>query len=501
MGFDYCSKRFAPVEMLEELAVLLPTVDSWVEDAYKWGERGPILLMGSTGAGKSTLANYLNGRSMHSVDLPGFLCSCVDCDNPVTEIGHGHKSKTQFPVAVNALDGTLLCDCPGFFDTNGAVADIRNMYAIAKLAKSAGNVAGIVLVLDYHSLSSDRKASLTAAHSMLGKLLPTLSAKTAESLLVVVSKWPSNRTTEDLRIYLSSSDIGDAIGKVLLPAFARAVCYDPLESTDAFDNGFLSRHELIGHMSSLRSLRSNEFKPSICAKSEAEVMSALNDRTLAHLSALSSRVSVQQLTAIQVTLAHMSQLKILRLPVMEEKAAQLRDAANKAVSGLAIQSSNLTLLRQVRALSFVTVSADRAIQKIEQALQEEREHELLMQRKREEEERLRREAEEARRRRQREEEAERLRQEERRREEQRLREENERLRAEREERVRRQRMHCGQQVLVPTSLGMLPVWTCCGQILGSPYCQQGGGAHIILGHPGFGHPGFGHPGFGGGFFF
>ncbi len=119
-----------------------------------------VVVLGGTGAGKSTFINYLLGRTMVSRPLgdidPGSdssnrrVISVSPGEEEVATIGHGglQRPQTLLPqVVVGPNDGEVVyCDCPGFGDSRGPEIDIANAVNIKRILEAARNVSVLVLV-------------------------------------------------------------------------------------------------------------------------------------------------------------------------------------------------------------------------------------------------------------------------------------------------------------------------------------------------------------------
>ncbi len=157
-----------------------------------------IIVIGRTGAGKSTLVNYLtNPESLEVVLLK-------DEENPFDEgelviglknqykdnalkIGHTKDSKTAIPDKWSN-NHTTYWDCPGFEDTNGPLQEIPNAFYLKKIFDSAKEVK-LILAIDYNDLKNSRAKDIKKLTDTLGDLLCTDSLiDVIKGLSLVVTK-------------------------------------------------------------------------------------------------------------------------------------------------------------------------------------------------------------------------------------------------------------------------------------------------------------------------
>ena len=92
-----------------------------------------FVLMGMTGAGKSTLINMLIGKKVKVITVNEKRMFELE-DNTGAVIGNTYNAETAFPtVFEDTVHGIKYCDCPGFLDTKGVEHDIANAIYIKHL--------------------------------------------------------------------------------------------------------------------------------------------------------------------------------------------------------------------------------------------------------------------------------------------------------------------------------------------------------------------------------
>lgn len=97
------------------------------------------------------------------------------------------NSKTKIPNLYKYLSSNIiLCDCPGFFDTEGSKQDISNAFAIDYLLSKASHVK-ILLVLSEFDISTARSMVLRKATTLVENLFPDYQEK-INIICMVVTK-------------------------------------------------------------------------------------------------------------------------------------------------------------------------------------------------------------------------------------------------------------------------------------------------------------------------
>lgn len=136
-----------------------------------------VLLIGSTGAGKTTTLLYLAGTKFEETEVDGFdHYEAIEFPNDKlrdfnTSCGvfSGTKTIQVASVAYGQGESVILCDCPGFGDTEGVEMDIANGIGLIEALHRAKTVKP-VLVLSASGME-DRFRSLTATMDTVTRMM------------------------------------------------------------------------------------------------------------------------------------------------------------------------------------------------------------------------------------------------------------------------------------------------------------------------------------------
>lgn len=147
-------KEIQPLDM----QLMISLIEKTDEAAKKIAGKDIVLLLGGTGAGKSTTIHWLAGSKMQKIFVEGLKhIAPIEADielesvttSPYTRsetrsINAVKVSHERVPSALVA-EGVLLSDTPGFEDTDGAEIDIANGLGSAKGVRLARSVRPLVL--------------------------------------------------------------------------------------------------------------------------------------------------------------------------------------------------------------------------------------------------------------------------------------------------------------------------------------------------------------------
>ena len=229
-----------PLTLDESIELLTTCIAYGRERAKKLNGKEAIIVIGNTGAGKSTLVNYLSGCTMRlqsPEELPGDLDLLDDIVSvlprsqggnldEIMPIGHTKTSKTFMPqIESDPEKKNTYCDCPGFLDNRGAEINIANAVNIKAALIGAQNVR-IVILINYFSLKADRGRGLndmlTICTHLFGHQENLIKYK--DSLLLGVTGAPLNWQLDRVKRWLVKDT--PAIMQTLAE---RLFLYDPLD--------------------------------------------------------------------------------------------------------------------------------------------------------------------------------------------------------------------------------------------------------------------------------
>ena len=227
-----------PLTLDESLELLTTCISYGRERAQKLQDKQAIIVIGNTGAGKSTFVNYLAGCTMDmkprkELGMKG--AGSVVVVRPSTQgglldemmpIGHTKTSKTFMPQIETGLEEkNTYCDCPGFLDNRGSEINIANAVNIKAALIHAQNVR-IVVLINYHSLMADRGRGLndmlTICTHLFGHQENLIKYK--DSLLLGITGTPLDWSSDDVKEWLIEDT--PAIMQTLAE---RLFLYDPLD--------------------------------------------------------------------------------------------------------------------------------------------------------------------------------------------------------------------------------------------------------------------------------
>jgi uncharacterized protein YegL len=241
------------------------------------GNRQVTLILGSTGAAKSTTANFLGGVPLEEVahpDVPGeFVIQVRSGSASKTEIGHSlSTSSTLYPQVVEAWGDMVLADLPGFNDTRGSEFNIANVVNIKTFLKNCESGIRMLYLLEFSSLSNNRGNAVSNFAAQLKGLFPQFIDVAAACALVGLTKVPKDKTEANIEYWCRTfAELTSAAG-FPIPA-TNVLVIDPLEIRPR-----CSRQELIAAITALPSLENpiEKYSPSLTALDHVSLQGMLS---------------------------------------------------------------------------------------------------------------------------------------------------------------------------------------------------------------------------------
>lgn len=172
-----------------------------------------VLLIGSSGVGKSTAANFYCGCEMLQVSKTLFGEDPLVEDSPPqtiiaknarARIGQTTESETFYPEIIESLDTRSdsnfdYCDCPGGGDSRGTAVNYCNAFSIVDIIKRAKAIQATLLFCDFQDIGAARLDKLSKDVKYLQMLLKTFNPHYhKDNLKFVITKHPRGRINLDM---------------------------------------------------------------------------------------------------------------------------------------------------------------------------------------------------------------------------------------------------------------------------------------------------------------
>jgi ABC-type dipeptide/oligopeptide/nickel transport system ATPase component len=282
------------------------------QNATQAANRETCLVLGNTGAGKSTTINaWMGCRMKAEIDETDEEIIIVDPESPRAEvmpIGHGGQSRTFMPQIAPDPDhpNKAYCDCPGFSDNRGAEINIANAINIRSVLQQATGVKAVFLT-SYNGLSDDRGSGIRNMAAMCKKMFGGADnlRRYQDSVLLGITKAPHYNTSGQplsinsirLRLNRSNSDIATILAN-------RIFLFDPLDrATDNPDFWSLARCR--NEIAQLDSIPQRE--------ASALFQTTLTDSDQVHLLTTVRRLKSKMVNAIRQAVIRQPKMKVMTL--------------------------------------------------------------------------------------------------------------------------------------------------------------------------------------------
>jgi hypothetical protein len=230
-----------PISASESIDLLNMYIAEGLVNARRLTGKEAIVVLGNTGAGKSTFLNYLMGCEMMLKDPEELGLDDLDDEvvvvrsrseggplDEIMEIGHGKQSKTFLPHIESdprQASPHAYCDCPGFLDNRWPEVNIANAVNIRRALQEASSVRLLILI-NYNTLKVDKGRGLSDMLRICTQLFGSSDRLRMhkDSVLLGITHVPRNKRMDKVRKFLLKDSPA-----VLASLTERMFFYDPLE--------------------------------------------------------------------------------------------------------------------------------------------------------------------------------------------------------------------------------------------------------------------------------
>ena len=157
-----------------------------------------VLVLGTTGSGKSTLVHGLAGRPLEANSVKKGRRTLDVKGDPLDgfSIGHGLGSETQVPnIWYDKQSNLIYCDCPGFMDSRGVGQEIVNAFAIDQLFASPSRIK-ILFAIQESDFEGARGMEAIDRLNKLLTLVPDVG-QLSQSMVLMMTKSSGNFSAEE----------------------------------------------------------------------------------------------------------------------------------------------------------------------------------------------------------------------------------------------------------------------------------------------------------------
>jgi ABC-type lipoprotein export system ATPase subunit len=156
-----------------------------------------IIVLGKTGAGKSTLISYLQGYNFELVlnkqtgdyNIKKLLTEKSPANSP--KRGHGTHSCTLLPELYPISSDLYICDTAGFGESRGLTKDMFTYLAIQMAIQSAKSVKAVIAVVEECQLTTEKGAAFKSIVQTMSSMFHETSYQS--SFFLVFNKGTKNQ--------------------------------------------------------------------------------------------------------------------------------------------------------------------------------------------------------------------------------------------------------------------------------------------------------------------
>ncbi|KAK8893972.1 hypothetical protein M9Y10_022402 [Tritrichomonas musculus] len=219
---------------IEEISEKIEKTDSTIKQNFLQHDcKHRLILIGTTGNGKSTLSNLIIGRNLlvSKNDIEDII---LTSEEEIFPMGDDFNSKTTVPnIIYDRVRNVLICDPPGFNDSRKSKQDIINSFATNELFSSPCKIS-ILLVISGNEtdVSGGRGKDFIANLQYLTDMIPN-EEELKQCLGLVISK-PKKSIKVSLESFIkrSSSDLAKRMCQFFLDEIDRRTFSFPEPSED-----------------------------------------------------------------------------------------------------------------------------------------------------------------------------------------------------------------------------------------------------------------------------
>jgi energy-coupling factor transporter ATP-binding protein EcfA2 len=192
------------INLLEQVAQQFQSVEMLRKPA--------VLLVGMTGAGKSTLANTCLGLQYKKEKRKAILVDATAKEYAKT--GNTAESETQFPNFCTTEEAPYwLIDMAGFGDTRGIPEQITNSVRIEWIKCCVESFKGIVIVCSAEDMSDPKYKNLRTNLEAVGHMIKKMPKGIEQQVCLVItrsSNFTREEVYEDLEAWAASSEFNSS---------------------------------------------------------------------------------------------------------------------------------------------------------------------------------------------------------------------------------------------------------------------------------------------------